>query len=66
MTRPPTTDHLAEGRIDLAARWLAETPREAISGSVLHELQTRFGLRPAEAVAAIREAQCLRTRGAAL
>lgn len=63
MSRPFTTDHISTARIDVAAAWLAVTPREAIAGSVVCELRSRFGLDLPEAVHAIQEAQRLRADG---
>lgn len=63
MSKPETTDHISTARIDLAARWLAATPRAAIPGSVVCEIRSRFGLDLPEAVAAIQEAQRIRASG---
>ena len=59
---PPEHEHSAA--IDEAALWLATTPRRQIEGAVVPALQKRFGLSPAEACQAIREANLRRARAA--
>jgi len=60
MLTPPEHEHSAA--IDEAASWLAMTPRERIAQPIVPALRERFGLTPAEACAAIKEAQLRRAR----
>lgn len=60
MSRPATICHEIGGRIELAARWLVETPRDQIAGSMIAEVQQRFGLDPKGACAACAEASRIR------
>lgn len=63
MNQPETTDHIADEKITLAARWLIETPRHAIAGSVIQEIRSRFQLDLSEAISVIVEAKRLRIEG---
>jgi len=65
MSKPETTDHISTARIDIAAQWLVATPREAIAGSVVQELRSRFGLDLPETMLAIAVANKMRANGGA-
>lgn len=62
MARPETLDHELDERIALAARVLVYTPREQRLMPTVPLLRERFGLGPSDAIAAISEAERIRSR----
>lgn len=54
--------HETTATIEQAAQWLATTPRHERPRPAAVELRERFGLKPAEAIEAIREANLIRAR----
>lgn len=62
MACPETLDHELDERIALAARFLVDTPLENRLMPTVPLLRERFGLGPADAIAAIGEADRIRAR----
>lgn len=55
-------DHCDSGRVEIAARYTATTPRGALPQPLAPALQRMFGLTDAEAAEAIAEAQLIQAR----
>lgn len=56
-------DHEHNAAIELAARWLATTPRHARGdGAIVPILRQRFGLTSWEAIQAVKESHLIRGR----